>query len=481
MVIFAFSMAQLGWIGIAVLGILIGFGALVFVHELGHFIVAKLVGIKVEAFALGFGPKIIGRKRGDTEYRINWIPFGGYVKLAGMEGEEGKKAQEIEGGFYAVKPFRRSLAIAAGAIFNFLFALLIFTILWFTGKSVPEDVYTTTIGSFKEGSSAANSDLKIGDKILAIDGKGVREWNDVIKAVAFANKDTFILKVLRDDSEMDITVKSKLDEEVGAYQIGIERSVKLIVGAVMQGSAAEKMGMKAGDEIESVAGEPIHNLDEFKVKLKKHINTQTEISIKREKEQVALSVIVPEPQTGQEFPILGFAPDIKLIKVYDSPLTSIKDTAEMIYLTLKRLLAFGSAYRIKSSALAGPVGIMSFIRSSMLVSFSFYVWFIAFLSLNLCIVNLLPIPVMDGGHIMFAAIEGARKKPLNEKVMATITNVFVVLIIAFFLYVTMNDFLRITGLKSKKKEKDSSKNIEKIEDSGQKKESIVAPETSPAK
>ena len=478
MIIFAFSIQQLGWGILAVFGILVGFGALVLVHEFGHFIIAKMVGIKVEAFAFGFGPKIIGRKRGETEYRINWIPFGGYVKLAGMEGAEGKKPQEIEGGFYAVKPFRRSLAIAAGAFFNFLLALFIFTILWFTGRSVPEYMMSTTVGSFVEEKDEATNELKVGDRILSINGRKVKNWEDIFNTVIFAYTDTFNLRIIRDGIERDATVKSKEDEKSGARLLGILPAVQVVVEDVKKDSIAEKIGLKKDDLIQTAAGNPVGHIKDFKNILKNNINREIELGVVRNGEKILLKAIVPVPAEESEYPVLGFISSMSgpFVKIYENPITSIKRTGSTVYWSLRKLLAIGSKYRVKPKAVSGPVGIMTIIYRSIFQSFSTYVWLIGFLSLNLCILNLLPVPILDGGHILFAAIEGIRRKPVNEKVIAWATNVFFVLIVAFFLYVTANDFKRILSpyfdkseeknhIKEEEKEKSlKEKNIEEPKD-----------------
>ncbi len=474
MILLAFSLAGAGHIVVVALGILIGFGTLVFVHELGHFLFAKMVGIRVEAFAFGFGRKIFGRKRGETEYRINWIPFGGYVKLAGMEGEDGKDPREIEGGFYAAKPWKRALAIVAGAGFNFIFAVIVFSILWATGVSRPEQEFSTTIGSFQEGmpgkeSSKHEDGLRIGDKILSINDKAIQRWNDVIKAVAFADTDEFKIRVIRNDVEKVIEIKSREDKEMGAYRLGIGPAMSLLVDEVGKDTLAEEIGVRKGDEILSIDGKPVLSLMDFKQKLKASINKEIELVVDRSGENVSLKVTVPEPaklpeiafyfpmgyteiklefpsaafKEAYQYPILGFAPSPvgKLVKVYRNPVYSVKETFNWVYMTIRRLVA-RSKVKVRAKALSGPIGILGFISTSMMISFSFYVWFIAFLSLNLGIVNLLPIPVLDGGHILFTVIEKIRRKPLPERVMAAITNVFVVLIISFFLYVTYYDSKR---------------------------------------
>jgi regulator of sigma E protease len=478
MIPMAFSPGNVGNAVVTILGILIGFGALVFIHELGHFLFAKLVGIRVEAFALGFGPKMLGIKRGETEYKINWIPFGGYVKLAGMEGEDGKDAREIEGGFYAAKPGPRALCIVAGAGFNFIFAIVIFSILWITGVSRPEQEFSTTIGSFEEGmpaeeSSKQDDGLRIGDKILSINERPIQRWNDIIKAVAFADTDEFKIKVLRDDVEKVIEIKSREDKEMGAYRLGIGPAASLLVHEVGEGTLAEEIGLRKGDEILLLDGEPVLSLMDFKKRLKANIGKEIDMVVGRAGKEIALTVTVPEPiefpeivcrfpigftevqlefppeavREAYQYPILGFAPSPigRLTKVYRSPAYSVKETFGLVYTTLGRLFANlvpGSRVTVKPKGLSGPVGILAFISTSMMISFSYYVWFIAFLSLNLGIVNLLPIPVLDGGHILFTAIEKMRKKPLPERIMAVITNVFVVLIITFFLYVTYYDSKR---------------------------------------
>ena len=509
---------------ITVMAVVLGFGVLIFVHELGHFLFAKWVGIRVDAFALGFGPKIIGIRRGQTEYRLNWMPFGGYCKLAGMEGDDDKNPQEIEGGFYAAARWRRALCVTAGPVFNLIFALLVFSVLWMTGVVKADVEDSTVIAGFDKRHKAQIGALREGDEIKTINGKPITKWQHVIEAIVFAKTDEFEIKVRRLDKALyingiritqwtDITravlfpdtaktsvlysveykaeivkAKSAEDKELGVYRLGIRPKISLVVDTVLKKSLAEKMGLKKGDEVLSIldretvgflnfigelreeagenvevtfllnqqeasldeiagmASEEVLDLLDFKKKLKKNIGREVRITVLRggpEGRQIALKCRVPEIKKGEKYPILGFQPSQfgRLVRVYETPTESVGKVLGMTYRTLGRLFARGKV-RVKPKALTGPIGILNLIKVMVWLSFSSYVWFIAFLSVNLGILNLLPIPVLDGGHLVFTGIEAVVRRPLNEKAMALITNVFAVALISFMVYISYHDVRR---------------------------------------
>ena len=508
---------------VMVLAAIIALGVVVIIHELGHFFAAKKSGVKVEAFSVGFGPKLWGIKRGETEYRISLILFGGYVKMKGMESEDGREPHEIEGGFFAAPPGRRAFIAFAAPAMNILLALAVFTVLWLTGRKVPQEYLTTSIGYFDHGSPAKEAGLQPGDTILRVNDKPVSEWKDVLFGVAFSRSDSVALTVRRDGVTLEKNVPAEWDKEMGIRMLGIYPKMNLLAGEIEKGSLAEKIGLKQGDRFVSLAGERIYHIGQFKEMLRANVGRELPLVVARDgngNRNLSLSSVVPPPDEGitvtsvgkdspaakaglrkgdvlvaangqevttiaalreildahagqdvrlrvsrpeksggltafptvtanevlgarleEAFPILGFVPDTTYGVKRENPFSATFSVIENVVNTLKGLVT----RTVSAKGLSGPVGIVGWIARSISISFTAFLYFIGFLSANLAVLNLLPIPVVDGGHIMFCAVEKIRGKPIRQKVMTAIVNVFVALIIGFFIFVTWQDFKRFFG------------------------------------
>jgi len=519
-VVAAVSAAQVVKIVLMVVGAIIALSLVVIVHELGHFISARKAGVKVEAFSVGFGPKIRGIKRGETEYRLSLLLFGGYVKMKGMEPEEGKEPHEIEGGFFAAKPERRALIAFAAPLMNVLLALAVFTLLWFTGTKVPKGALTTTIGYLEEDSPARKAGLVPGDAILKVNGQPVEEWADVIGAMAFSTRNPVDLTASHNATIVERKVFLEWDREAGFRHPRIYRSMEIVVSEVKKGSLAEKLRLRKGDRLLSLAGERIYHIQQFGEILRDNIGKEVSLVLRRTTErpgELTISFTVPPPEDGIEvafvekgssaakarlkrgdiilraarqeistirsfrevvnksagkrikvevmraktptaavelepapestvlgailqesFPILGFIPDELYGVKKENPLFATYSVIRNVVLTLKGLMS----RTVSAKGISGPVGIVGWIAKSISVSFTTFLYFIGFISANFAVLNLLPIPIFDGGHIMFSAVEKIRGKPVRQRTMTAITNAFFVLIVAFFLFVTRNDVMR---------------------------------------
>jgi len=504
-----------------VLAAIVALGVVVIIHEIGHFISAKKAGVKVEVFSIGFGPKLFGVKKGETEYRVSLIFIaGGYVKMKGMEPEGDKPPQEIEGGFYAAKPGRRAIIAFAAPFMNVVLALVVFTFLWFTGTKVPQWVITTTIGFTEEGSAARKAGLGPGDTVLEVNGRAVQQWKDVIGAVAFSATNPVSLTVEHDGAVAKKDIFVEWDKEVGFRRLQIYPRVDILVSEVEKGSFAEKLGLRKDDRLVSLAGERLYHIDQFREILGKNVGKKVDLVLRRDDKspgERTISFIVPKPEdeigvrfvkkgsfaekigvktgdliakvsgekvttiaglrellnshAGQEIqmevrrekkpsasprlpqasgemilgaqleeaaPVLGFMPGVVYEVKKENPFSATYSAIRDALVTLKALVT----RRVSTKGISGPVGIVGMIAKSISVSFTTFLYFIGFLSANFAVINLLPIPIVDGGHIMFCAIEKARRKPLRQKTMTIIVNTFFILILGFFLFVTKNDIVR---------------------------------------
>ncbi len=505
---------------------LIALGVVVIIHELGHFITARKAGVEVEAFSIGFGPRLWGVKKGGIDYRISLIPFGGYVKMKGMEAEDGKEPHEIEGGFFAARPARRSFIAFAGPAMNILLALAVFTLLWLTGTKVPQGVLTTTIGYVEEDSPAGKAGLVPGDTILKVNGQPVKEWKDVMGGVAFSPTNRPIdLSIEHRGAIVSKRVFVEQDKEAGFRHLRIYPRMDLVVSEVEEGKdylgqdfLAKELGLRKGDTLCSLAGENLYHIDQFREILRKNSGKEVELLVDRgtkKPRELTFPFRVPPAGIGvklvtkgslakkiglrngdliaeaagekiskvsafeeilkknagkkiklkvlpgkhlsaagsseetrkdnllgatleEGFPVLGFAPGVVYRMRKEGPFFATYSAIKNVVLTLKGLMT----RRVSTKGISGPVGIVGFIAKSISISFTTFLYFIGFLSANFAVINLLPIPIVDGGHIMFCALEKVRRKPIRQKTMTVIVNVFFVLILAFFLFVTRNDVLR---------------------------------------
>lgn len=345
-------------------------GLLITIHEFGHFIVAKRLGVRVEKFSFGFGKRILSKKKNGTEYSISLIPLGGYVKLAGDSLEEFKNNPDE---YLSKKPSQRAQIIFCGPLLNYVLGFLCFWLIFFVGYPT----LTTKVGGLIDGFGAKDAGIQVGDKIIAVDGKKVDFWEDLQMAIQ-AKKAAMrvLLSVLRDNKEYAIEVKIKekqLDDALGQ-----KRNVGLI-------------GITPKDEIVKV----------------KH----------------------------------GF------LKSFVLGINKTLDLTVMTYKALWRMITGKLSMR---ESITGPLGIFYITSKAANLGIVALLHLVAVLSVSLCIFNLLPLPVLDGGHIVLLAIEKIRGRQLGIRAERVITQVGFTLIVSLAIFATYNDVLRLFGDKLSK-------------------------------
>ncbi len=348
------------------LATIIVLGVLIFVHEFGHFLAAKRMGVRVEIFSFGFGPKLLGITFGETEYRISLVPLGGYVKLYGEHSETLPSIAERERAFAFKSPLQKTFIVVAGPLANFILAFLIFfAIFALVGKTYTPPV----VGEVLKDSPAEKAGILKGDRILEINGKKIKSFEDLL------------FEMRRDENLKEVELKVKRGEEILVFKV---------LPTWMEGS----------------------NIFGKKTKI----------------------------------PVLGIRAPSELVHEKVDPLSALYLAGKKVYeFTALTLLAI---YKLISgelpfSTLGGPITIGKFAGDSARLGFVAFISFMALLSINLGVLNLLPLPMLDGGHIVIFAIEALRRKPLSLKTQELIFKIGLIIIIVLSIAVFYNDILRL--------------------------------------
>jgi regulator of sigma E protease len=349
----------------SVFAFLVVLGILIFFHEVGHFLIARLFGVGVEKFSLGFGPRLFGKKVGLTDYRLSLIPLGGYVKMIGEEPDEPLEPASIPLSFTHKHVFKRMLIVFAGPAFNILLAVIIFFVIaWSTGLLVLKP----TIGTVKEGSPAQAAGLRKGDLVVAVDGIAVANWEEMADKISHSSGRPIHLRIQRPEGELELTatpelttLKNLLGEEIRRYVIGV-------------GTAGET-----------------------------------------------------------------YARDLGFFQAAAESLRQTYNVVELMVVILTKL--FSGAISIDT--VGGPIMIAQMAGDQAKAGISSLFQFIAVISVNLAIINLLPIPVLDGGHLLFFLIEAVKGRPVHLKVREIAQQVGMVILIMLMILVFYNDITRL--------------------------------------
>ena len=410
---------------IAAIKIIFLLGFLVFIHELGHFTVAKLSKVQVNEFAIGFGPTIWQKQGKETKYAIRALPFGGFVS---MEGET--EQSENEKSFSKASIPKRIAIVAAGAIINIIFAVVVYFILMTSeGVYISNEIDTTI-----DGYAAQDIGLQQGDKIIEIGNKKVSNKYDISEIMNNSKGEELNIKIERKGKKIDYKITPT---EVETRVTGIYLSEDGKVSAVEKGSSSEKSGIKSNDKIIKINGEEVNGDTNKIIELVNKENIEKILfTVQRENEQIDIEVIpeiVPTYYLGINFKV---AEDTLINRIIYAGIET-KNFAFSIIDNLKMLVTGN----IGVDQMMGPVGISEVVAKTDGVRE--FIYMLALISLSLGITNLLPIPALDGGKIVILIIEAIRRKPLTEKTEINMQLIGFSLIIALSLYVTYRDVIRI--------------------------------------
>lgn len=441
--------------------IILFFGGSIFVHELGHFLAARRRGLRVERFSIGFGPKIVAWKRDGVEYRISWIPLGGYValpQLADMRGAEGEGPAELEN-LPPISYTSKMIVSVMGAVFNLLFAVALSFIIWQFGLPTMDIQTTTQIGfvtdtlELKDGSEvtspASYAGLQEGDTITAIDGKEVDDWGSLLQTlVSGTGRDEYdqpksILTIDRNGESMEIEIYPRVSGDDNVRRIGITPAETLIVERTLEHSPAARAGLKSGDVLTAIDGRHFYSRFQLQDYLETNRDRDIEFTIERDGESIVRFIRPAEiriTKEGDKAITIGAAFAYPRKTIHPTPPEQIKKTFVIMYRILSGLVNPKSDLGI--GHMSGPPGIARILWETAQVDIRIVIWFTIIINVNLAIFNLLPIPVLDGGHMLFATIGKLAGRPLPPNFVAAAQSTFMILLFSLLVFVSFNDIGR---------------------------------------
>lgn len=453
-------------IGIIVLVILF-FNLMIFVHELGHFLAGKWRGAYIDRFQIWFGKPIWQKEIGGVKWGLGWIPAGGFVSLPQLEDMEGiEGSADVPEGLKPLKALDKVIIAAAGPFFSLLLAYVFAVIVWGVGKPSTANI-DTTIGYVMPDAPAAQAGLLPGDKIVAIDGQAVSKWmgnmEGVTELVAMSEHEKIAFDIVRtaaDGTKQQLTIQSgftvpetSLWQRSAMRKVGIMPAAPAIIGGLIAGSPAAQCGLQPGQKVVALNGTPIYTpyaITEASAAGK--AMTLTVESADGTRSEVSITPALPANWKGKEgaAPILGlnWANALGELKLeHPSPQAQVNQSLKWMGDTLEKVCAPGSNIGVQH--LSGPVGIGSYIYKMMEaengMGWRLVLWFAVVLNVNLAVLNMLPLPVVDGGHVVLGFIEMIRRKPINSSVLNTIFMGFIMLLLGFFVFVTLMDIGDLVG------------------------------------
>ena len=492
-----------------ILAALVLLGLCIFIHELGHLLGGKMVGIKAKIFSMGYGKGVVKRTWGETTYQITLIPLGGYCQFYGEEPGEDREGHDYE--FLSAAPWRRIVVVAMGPLFNLFFGIALFFIMNMAGYSTETNrIYIPAeLSSGKNISAAYQAGMRSGDRILSINGNTVRSFSDIQSNVIFSDGIQLGIEVERDGGTKKFTVVPKNMQSGGRYSIGVAPyGTNIMLAGVVDGDVADSAGLEKLDEIVSVDGRKMHDAGEFTSYIKQKEGKTVSLKIIRAGKDMHIS-LVPRASISLSFDS-GASIDMSLIKKYlakkkltlngkvftseedfvseveknrgkvlalesdegrisgkaffekrgfigvypvlspemieleygfaDGLVRSFTEPWEFIVLNIKGMgMLFSGKMSVREN-LSGPIRIAKIAGDvAYFKGFSAFVILMAKISIILMVMNFLPIPVVDGGHLVFFTIEAIRGKPISENVMARIQTAGVIFLIMLGVFVIIND------------------------------------------
>ncbi|MDX8377928.1 MAG: RIP metalloprotease RseP [Mariprofundales bacterium] len=427
---------------------------LIAVHEYGHFLAARKLGVRVEKFSIGFGPKLFSwfSKDGEVEYIIAAIPLGGYIKMLGeatIKKGETLSEDEKKRAFDHQAVWVRAVIASAGPLFNFLFAILVYAMIAWLGQEAP----TATIGSIVNDSPAAQAGFQEGDLITAVNDVDIHIWMQFEEQLKKHAGHDVLLDIKRHDNPMRISLYIPLPEQdpllvnMASDYVGILRGLRVSIDKVLADSAAAAAGMQAGDEFMSIDDVDVNDARAMIKTIAANANTALPVVILRGQQFINLTLTPRANDKGEGK--IGVMLSIKPIYpniIWQQGLFSglwygVERTWEMSVLTLDVLVKMVTSV-IGAENLGGPIAIAQLAGQTASLGLVPFLMFLGLISVNLGVLNLLPVPILDGGHLAYLSIEAVRGKPLSDKIMEKTQMVGLVLVMSLMTFAVYNDLVR---------------------------------------
>ncbi len=418
------------------------FGITIFVHEWGHFIVAKKCGLVIEAFSIGMGPALWKKEIDGIVYKIGAFPIGGYVSLPqldpeGMEKVQGDNNEADRKTLPDVSPWKKIAVAVAGPLCNIIFAILLALIV--STADHPESL--ALIGTVEEDSVAYEKGLRPADQIIAINGNPVKTWYDAqVEALLVGGDFEVTLTVLSGTQTRDIQIQANNPEDGDFLLDGISEAIPCVLGRVTPGSPAEAAGIQPDDIVKVFNGTPVIDWNHFTELVQAAPDQTVSMTVLRNDELVDLTV-TPRYDEGMDRTLIGVKLGGSMAMPWTltgSPIEQVKSDASSIFRLLKALTTKGEAKQA-AGGLGGPVAIFTMIWFALKMGLINALGLIRFININLAVLNLLPLPVLDGGHICFALWEGVTRRKVHPKVVASLVNVFAILLISAMVFLSWRD------------------------------------------
>lgn len=422
-------------------------GVLVFVHELGHFMMARWHGVRVLTFSLGFGPKLFKVKRGDTEYAISAVPLGGYVKMAGENPEDQRTGNPDE--FLSKTKWQRFQILIMGPAMNVVLAVVLLWIVLMQGAAVPAyQDQPVVIGVVNADSAAARAGLRSGDRILAVNNEETPTWEDFFMAIGSKPDRDVELTIVRDGREERVTVRPEAQTRYEIGDIGVLPDVYPSIQSVMPGEPADRAGLKPNDVILSINGQRVVFASHVQEIIGQNAEKPIEVLVRRDGAEQSLTV-VPKKRDNDGMGMIGISIANETRMFTPGPLEAIGlsvqrniESAGLILKTLWGLITGETSTR----QLMGPIGIAQISGESAQAGWVSLFAIMAMISLNLGLLNLMPIPVLDGGHILIMGLETVARRDFSVQAKEKMFMAGFMLLMALMVTVIYNDLTRISWI-----------------------------------
>ncbi len=430
-----------------VLYFIITLGVLVLVHELGHFLAAKLFGMRVDRFSVGFPPRAFGKKIGETDYCVSWIPIGGYVKIAGMIDESfdtdflSKPPEPWE--FRAKPVWQRIIVICAGVVMNLVLATVIFWGINYVQGSVVRE--TTTVGYVAENSPAAKAGLQAGDRVLEINGKPVRNWDEIYSDVyieSLGNDVHFVVDRGGARKELDLSRTAIPEPDQVALGIVPEKT-EIVVQTVEPGKPADLLGLKPNDVLLAMNGAPVRLDQKVRETVEASAGKPLEVEWRRDG-TVMHGTTVPtmEGRIGITFGARYNGPITRIrYTLLEALPRGVREIGNVTVLFVQQIWQIITGKTPFSQSVGGPIRIAQMATQTAEMGLPTYLGFMALLSVSLAVLNILPFPALDGGHLAFLIYEGVFRREVPIRVKLGLQRAGFVLLLAFMAFVVYNDLV----------------------------------------